>query len=67
MKCQQFFQLEPTTKASINVHKGPRPQRGYGGVGGESFKHLGLDGTGDDYVDVKVREPSWSKGSLTSS
>ncbi|KAI4253003.1 MAG: hypothetical protein LQ352_003955 [Teloschistes flavicans] len=53
MKCQQFFQLEPTTKASINVHKGPRPQRGYGGVGGESFKHLGLDGTGDDYVDVK--------------
>ncbi|KAL8641310.1 MAG: hypothetical protein Q9228_001862 [Teloschistes exilis] len=51
--CQRFFQLEPSIKASISNKKGPKPQRGYSGVGGENFKRFALDGTGEDYVDVK--------------
>ncbi|KAL8950904.1 MAG: hypothetical protein Q9222_003082, partial [Ikaeria aurantiellina] len=37
----------------MSNHKGINPQRGYSGIGGESFKRFALDGTGEDYVDVK--------------
>lgn len=52
---RRFFRLDPSTKASVSNQKGINPQRGYSGIGGESFKRFALDGTGEDYVDVKVR------------
>ena len=54
-KNHRFFKLDSSTKASIRNQKGVNPQRGYSGIGGESFKRFALDGSGDDYVDVKVR------------
>ena len=58
LQSHRFFKLSPSTKASISHQKGVNPQRGYSGIGGENFKIFALDGTGEDYVDVKVYDPS---------
>ncbi|KAL8670381.1 MAG: hypothetical protein Q9168_005076 [Polycauliona sp. 1 TL-2023] len=50
---RRFFKLDPSVKVSISNQKSPNPQRGYSGVGGENFKRFALDGTGEDYIDIK--------------
>ena len=47
--------MDPSTKASIRNQQGINPQRGYSGPGAENFNVFALDGTGEDYVVVKVR------------
>lgn len=54
IQCERFFQLSRYTKAAIINQKGPKPQRGYSGIGEENFDTFALDGIGGSYTDVKV-------------
>ncbi|KAG8528393.1 uncharacterized protein KY384_007311 [Bacidia gigantensis] len=53
MWCRSFFTLNQSTKDKIRNQKGPKPQRGFSGVGDENLDTFALDGTESSWIDVK--------------